>query len=183
MSLRPLARDLGVALKLGGRALRRRLAGASTTPDTASWRAKLENWLQSLPPGVVADHRFVDLPATRPPWTDTGLNVDAGECVSWFATGRVFLSRALDIWVSPSFQLWARVGTAGPVFRGTRATHTFTAAVPGPLAGSAVDLEADAVGLPPEGHGHALAGNDRRGEPDTDVADPVRVTVAQLLDE
>jgi hypothetical protein len=45
----------------------------------------------------------------------------------------VYLSKALDIWVSPSFQLWARVGAAEPVFRGTRATHTFTATVRGAL--------------------------------------------------
>jgi hypothetical protein len=133
MSLRPLARDLGVALKLGGRALRRRLAGPATPQDTVAWRAELEAWLRSLPPGAVAEHRFVDLPATRPPWTDGGVSLDAGDSLSWFATGRVFLSKALDIWVPPSFQLWARVGSAGPVFRGTRATYTFTAAVPGTL--------------------------------------------------
>lgn len=45
--------------------------------------------------------------------------------MTWFASGRVYLSRLLDVFVEPSFQLWARVGD-GPVFRGTRATHTFT---------------------------------------------------------
>jgi hypothetical protein len=42
------------------------------------------------------------------------------------ADGRVYLSKPLDIWVGPSFQLWCRVGDDGPVFRGTRATNTFT---------------------------------------------------------
>jgi hypothetical protein len=53
--------------------------------------------------------------------------------VSWFAAGRVHLSRALDIWVGPSFQLWARVGHEGPVFRSTHDTHTFTAERAGAL--------------------------------------------------
>jgi hypothetical protein len=134
MSLRSAARDLGVVVRLGGRALRRRLGGhASGLPAVATWRAGLEAWLQSLPAGAVAGHRFLDLPATQPPWTETGWHLDAGELVTWFATGRVYLSRALDLWVPPSFQLWARVGSSGPVFRGTRATHTFRATTGGPL--------------------------------------------------
>jgi hypothetical protein len=137
MSLRTHARNLGVAARLGARAWRRRLTGraaAADPPDAvADWRAGLEAWLRSLPTGTVADHRFVDIPATRPPWTDVGWRLDAGDLVTWLATGRVYLSRALDLWVPPSFQLWARVGPAGPVFRGTRATHTFGATSSGPL--------------------------------------------------
>ena len=136
MSLRTHARDLGVAARLGTRALRRRLTGqaaATTLPDVDQWRAGLEAWLRSLPDGAVAGHRFVDIPATRPPWTDAGWRLQPDDVVTWFATGRVHLSRALDLWVPPSFQLWARVGHAGPVFRGTRATHTFNSTSDGPL--------------------------------------------------
>jgi hypothetical protein len=136
MSLRTYARDLGVAARVGSRALRRRFIGHPDTaalPDVTAWRSGLETWLRSLPRGVIADHRFVDLPAKRPPWTDSGWHLDPTDVVTWFATGRVYLSRALDLWVPPSFQLWARVGKAGPVFRGTRATHTFGAPSSGPL--------------------------------------------------
>ena len=63
----------------------------------------------------------------------TGLTLSAGQHVTWFAAGRVYLSRPLDIWVAPPFQLWARIGATGPVFRGTRATHSFTAAQDGLL--------------------------------------------------
>lgn len=66
------------------------------------------------------------------PWRDTGIDLEAGDAVSWFASGRVYLSKLLDIYVEPAFQLWARVGD-GPVFRGTRATHTFRATRPGRL--------------------------------------------------
>ncbi len=58
--------------------------------------------------------------------------MSAGDTVTWFASGRVFLSKLLDIYVEPSFQLWARVGD-GTVFRGTRATHTFQAGRSGRL--------------------------------------------------
>jgi hypothetical protein len=134
MGLRSSARDLGVAVRLGARALGRRLRGrASASPEVVTWRAGLEAWLQSLPAGAVAGHRFLELPATRPPWTDVGWHLAAAEVVTWFATGRVHLSRALDLWVPPSFQLWARVGSTGPVFRGTRATHTFRAEAGGRL--------------------------------------------------
>jgi hypothetical protein len=54
------------------------------------------------------------------------MDLEAGETVTLLADGRVHLSRALDLWVGPAFQLWCRVGERGPVFRGTRATHTFT---------------------------------------------------------
>lgn len=136
MGLRTLARDLGVAARLGGRVLRRRIAGADSgtgEPDRPGWRSGLEAWLRSLPPEAVVEHRFIELPGTRPPWTDSGIIVRPGDRLTWFAAGRVLLSRALDIWVPPSFQLWGRIAGAGAAFRGTRATHTFEARSSGPL--------------------------------------------------
>jgi hypothetical protein len=131
MGVGSIARDLGVAARLGWRVVRR--GGPSPAIDVAGWRGELRRWLGRLPPGTVASHRFVIVPADRPPWLDADLQVTAGETVSWFATGQVFLSRMLDIWVGPSFQLWARIGDRGQVFRGTRATHTFEAGETGPL--------------------------------------------------
>ena len=49
MGLRALARDLGVAARLGGRALWRRRSGAAAEaaePDVHAWRAGLEAWLR-----------------------------------------------------------------------------------------------------------------------------------------
>ncbi len=89
--------------------------------------------MRTVPVESLAEHRFIELPATRPPWFDTGLQVAAGDTVTWFAAGRVYLSRALDIWVPPSFQLWARTGATGTVLRGTRDTHSFRAGTDGPL--------------------------------------------------
>lgn len=126
--IRRLVHELAIAVRLAARALGRRLSGA--VPAAASdreFRATLEPWLASLPPALSTGHAFHWLPATEPPWHDTGLELDAGDSVTVLADGRVFLSRALDIWVGPGFQLWCRVGEHGPVFRGTRATNTFTA--------------------------------------------------------
>jgi len=132
--LRTLAHELAVAARLAARATGRRLSGS--VPPVASdreFRATLDPWLASLPPGLCTGHAFHWLPATQPPWFDTGIDLEPGERVTVLADGRVFLSRALDIWVGPAFQLWCRVGEHGPVFRGTRATNTFTAGERGRL--------------------------------------------------
>ena len=125
---RDLAHQLAIAARLATRSLRRRLSGAVPTPaNDAEFRATLEPWVAALPPGLATGHAFHWLPARQPPWHDTGMDLEPGESVTLLADGRVFLSRALDIWIGPAFQLWCRVGERGPVFRGTRATHTFTA--------------------------------------------------------
>ena len=133
-SPRQVAHEIAIAARLAARSLGRRLSGASSPAVTdAEFRATLEPWVATLPPGVAAGHAFHWLPGTEPPWHDTGIDLEHGESVTLFADGRVYLSRALDIWVGPSFQLWCRVGERGPVFRGTRATHTFTASGRGRL--------------------------------------------------
>lgn len=132
--LRELAHQLGIAARLGARSVRRRLSGAAPATTTAAeFRATLEPWVAALPPGLAAAQAFHWLPATEPPWHDTGMDLEPGDSVTLFADGRVFLSRALDLWVGPAFQLWCRVGEHGPVFRGTRTTHTFTARARGRL--------------------------------------------------
>ncbi len=121
-----------VAAKLLARAVRRRLFGARSADD-APLNELLEGWIGSLPEGLLRRHAFFRLPATQPPWHDTGIDLAPGDVVTLIARGRVYLSRALDIWVGPSFQLWCRVGERGPVFRGTRDTQTFTAGTGGRL--------------------------------------------------
>lgn len=130
---RSLGRDLAVASQLAWRAARRRFTGQHVRADREQLRAAMATWLSRLPGGLVADYRCLEIPATQPPWTDTGLHLQPGQSVTWFAAGRVYLSRTLDVWVGPSFQLWGRIGNEGTVFRGTRATHTVTATQSGSL--------------------------------------------------
>jgi len=128
-----IAHQLVVAARLLGRAARRRLGAGVAQAEEPRVRASLEAWLRSLPPGLLQQHALIRIPATQPPWHDTGIDLAAGDTVTLLARGRVYLSRALDIWVGPAFQLWCRVGDKGPVFRGTRDTHTFTAQTAGRL--------------------------------------------------
>jgi Protein of unknown function (DUF3047) len=129
-----LIHELGIVARLAGRALGRRARGEMSSPaDDSAFRAGLEPWIASLGPDALADHAFHFLPATLPPWFDTGLDLAAGDRLTLMAEGRVYLSRLLDIWVPPSFQVWCRIGDDGPIFRGTRDTHTFTARRPGRL--------------------------------------------------
>lgn len=95
-------------------------------------RDDLERLRSALPAGAVADVRLVELPARGSPWTATGIALRAGDEVTTFAAGRVYLSRALDVRFAAGNQLWFRAGGA-PIFRGTRASHTFTAERDGDL--------------------------------------------------
>jgi hypothetical protein len=133
-SVRQVAHELGIASRLWMRARRRNGAadaggvGGHDAPGT-----ELSRILAAAPPGVVRDHRWISVPADRPPWLDTGVDVAEGEQLTWFASGRTYLSRALDIWAGAHFQLWARIGADGTVFRGVRSGHSFAATRAGRL--------------------------------------------------
>ncbi|HYC54191.1 MAG TPA: DUF3047 domain-containing protein [Candidatus Binatia bacterium] len=96
--------------------------GIEPEPDRAGFRAGFERIVRN---GAVAAHAIVEIPSHRPPWTDTHIDVEPGQHVTVFSRGRTYLSRALDIWVGPQFQLWARVGENGEIFNGTRASNSF----------------------------------------------------------
>ncbi len=123
-SLGQVAHEIGIASRLFVRARRR---GPAPGVDEDAFHAELSRMLAKAPASVVREYRFVRVPANAPPWLDTGIDLGAGEQVTWFATGRTWLSRALDVWAGPHFQLWARVGVDGTVFRGVRDAHTFSA--------------------------------------------------------
>ena len=86
--------------------------------------------IAALPPAdraAVDESRVVSLPGNVPPWTATGLHVRRGEWITLLASGRLVLAEALDLWMPPSFALWARVGGRGPLVNGTRDTTSFRA--------------------------------------------------------
>lgn len=120
--------DLGVAARLGLRELKRRLRGElEPEPDADRFEAEMTRALAALPPGIVAEHRWTRLPATEPPWRDSGIALEPGEEASVFAVGRVYASRALDVWVPPRLQLWTRIGEQGPIRSSSRDTVSFRA--------------------------------------------------------
>ena len=119
--------ELAVVTRALVRAQRRRRHA-----EPALGRDLIDSLQARLPADAVSEARVVDLPANGSPWTATGIDVSQGDVVTTFAVGRVYLSRVLGIWGEAANQLWFRTG-AGPIFRGTRATHTFTAEADGTL--------------------------------------------------
>jgi len=68
-----IAHQIAIAARLAGRGLRRRLSGSASLPaDDRAFRATLEPWLAALPANLATGHAFHWLPATEPPWHDTG---------------------------------------------------------------------------------------------------------------
>lgn len=119
------------AAALGRRLLGRRRPGRGPAISRAALRRRFQALAAATPESVGAI-AFFDVPANRPPWLDTGIDLEAGEQVGWFAAGETRLSGLLDIFVGPDFQLWARIGD-GEIFRGTRACHGFRAEKAGRL--------------------------------------------------
>ncbi len=97
-----------------------------------SVRDALAHALAESPSGAIADHCVVELPATEPPWVDTGLSLLAGDRVTIIRDGRISLGDSA-LWLPSGFNVWARVGGHGPLERGTRPSHTFVAARDGNL--------------------------------------------------
>ncbi len=126
--------DLTVAARLAWREAGRTLRGQrEAEPDLDAFERDVEAALAALPAGVVAEHAWLRLPASEPPWRDTGIALQAGEEASLFAAGRAYLSRPLDIFVAPKTQLWARVGERGPIRSSSRDTTTLRAGEAGKL--------------------------------------------------
>lgn len=88
--------------------------------------------LRDLLSEVAADARLVDIPVNRPPWAAAGIQVAAGEQVTWLAWGAAYVARPLGIGFGPSVVLLGRVGD-GSVQDSALDTVTFTADRDGPL--------------------------------------------------
>ncbi len=120
--------DIEVTTKLGLRALGRRVRSeVGAAPDLDDFQLAMQQLLSAAPEDLIRDYRWVVLSAKRPPWLRTGMCLEEGDQITYFAEGRVFASRLLDIYVNPALQLWCKVGESGDVFRGTRASHSFVA--------------------------------------------------------
>jgi hypothetical protein len=83
--------------------------------------------------GLLAGWEIRSLPASRPPWTATGLRPAAGQAVSWLAEGRIVAPWMPTSPGGPRFHLWGRFAGEGPIFCGTRETTTRVAPRAGPL--------------------------------------------------
>ncbi|MEO8627177.1 MAG: DUF3047 domain-containing protein [Betaproteobacteria bacterium] len=75
---------------------------------------------------------LIRLPAQKPPWQSTGIQVLHGQSYSLFAAGRIQWSpRHPTLFGGPRFHLWARVAPGGRIVNLTTETGTFMADVSG----------------------------------------------------
>lgn len=104
----------------------RRTGAAAPPMDGTAFRAAMAPMIDAAQ-GAIAEHAIVELPAGRLPWTGTPVVLAPNDQVTVISVGRIWLSRALDIWVGPQFQVWGRIGETGEVFNGTHDAMTVTA--------------------------------------------------------
>lgn len=76
--------------------------------------------------GIVGRHALLAMPATKLPWTDTGLAVRAGDAVTLLATGHCTTMPELGRGGGARFYLWRRISPGGEVAKGSQATTSFT---------------------------------------------------------
>jgi hypothetical protein len=90
------------------RAMRAGRARAKTSPPKAP--RVHGTALRELLAEVAAEAHLVDVPVNRAPWATTGLQVAAGEDVTWLAWGMVNLIKPLGIVAMAHQALAGRVG-------------------------------------------------------------------------
>ena len=73
-----------------------------------AFRQRLEAGLQALDKQLSSCDLFT-LPAGSQEWTDTGINLAAGESITVMGDGGLYLSRRLDVVIGPNFGLWYRI--------------------------------------------------------------------------
>lgn len=118
------AHDIGVAFKRWRYVSKHGKADAPMSSD--DFRAQAQPLIDAAAEQI-AEAAFIDLPPSRMPWTSTDIVLEDGDEVTLLSVGRLWLSRGLDIWVGPQFQVWGRVGETGEIFNGTRESMTVTA--------------------------------------------------------
>ena len=74
---------------------------------------------------MTPDVVHISLPGDRPPWTSTGLRVEAGDTVTLLGSGFIRWSEGRDVGAGSKFHLWGRV-PGGEIFGCTQDTATVT---------------------------------------------------------
>lgn len=69
---------------------------------------------------------LIELPGTGGGWVDSGIDVAAGETVTLFSAGTVWISRELNVGVGSQAAVWYRIGNSGRIAKAIGATDSFT---------------------------------------------------------
>ena len=92
--------------------------------DDSAFKPQFSALLAEAPGGTVKDFHFLRVPSDQAPWLDTGIDLEAGDQVSTFSTGKTTL-KGTPISFPPALQIWCRIDADGEIFRGTRASNSF----------------------------------------------------------
>ena len=90
---------LPTTLRFMGSRLARRLRGEAEAPP-ADFRERIEQALAQLGDAVLRCD-WVQLPADKQPWIDSGVVLPAGQTVSLLASGMVYASSVFDVGFQP----------------------------------------------------------------------------------
>lgn len=102
----------------------------STAADFAAFQQRFRPLLQQLDSSVMAAYQFFELQPQDLPWQASGLQVEAGQAVSFFVAGHWYLVEALNLTLEPGFVLWARTVDDEPMYSppSNTGTHQFSKA-------------------------------------------------------
>lgn len=119
-------------LKLAANQIRQRRSVAQALDPKASAQAqqRLLSALESARGVAVRDMRRMQLKPGSGAWTGTGVRVSAGDMVTLFAWGAIWLSKLLAIGFEPATVLWVRV-SGGPMRKLVSDSLTFRAQASG----------------------------------------------------
>ncbi|HAV88976.1 MAG TPA: hypothetical protein DCW78_14690, partial [Pseudomonas sp.] len=109
------------------------LASTGSVSTPAQFEAQLTDIAAPLAGEAVLGLRALYLSWRVGSWLDTGLQVKAGDRLTFVLEGGVEVSRALGIRYSAELATWARIGERGPIFRALHDTQSFTVEQDGPL--------------------------------------------------
>jgi hypothetical protein len=95
-------------------------------PDPAAAKSAWAKAIEATGPHL-RKHAIIEVPAGSRGWIDTGLDLRAGEEVSLFSAGMVWLAEDLGIGVEGDVALWHRIGTGGTIAKAIGTTTSFRA--------------------------------------------------------
>jgi hypothetical protein len=104
----------------------------STEKLAKRWRALCSALPEALG-AQVRDAAVRVLPASVPPWTDSGIHVETGDAFSLIAAGQVERIPGIGLWNGPRSVLWGRVAGKAPLLNGTQDAASFEAPGTGTL--------------------------------------------------
>ena len=87
----------------------------TTTADFAVFQDQFRPLLKQAT-HTIAAYQFFELKPQDLPWQSSGLQVEAGQAVSFFVAGHWYLVEALNLTLEPSFVLWARTTPDEPMY-------------------------------------------------------------------